>query len=108
MSPQYLVAKQCLQLLKEINLSCTKKLRLEIQLIQLLRLLLQEDVTATEAGPCSKEAFDELYQSVCAMHRHHHASHDAITAITERLGGILAILSSRPMGTTNDTACAPL
>ena len=94
MSPQYQVAKQCLQLLRVSGIASPKKLRLEIQLVQLLRLLLHEDLTGSENGPLSTEAF----QAVCtrlSLISHDYPAPHAVTSLTESLGGILTALSAR-------------
>lgn len=94
MSPQYKTAKLCLQMLQASEITTNQKLRLEIQLIQLLRLLLTEDVGCTVAGPCSEEAFDALLEEVAVI-RKKRGHPDAINCVMERLGSMLAALSER-------------
>lgn len=104
MSPQYHVAKLCLQMLKGSEMPTRKKLRLEVQLIQLLRLLLSEDLACTVVGPCSKKAFDELLEEVTAIREKRGMPGD-INSAMERLGGILLTLSERT-GPVVSSSCA--
>lgn len=105
MSPQYLAARQCLDLLKQCPFSSLKKLRLEIQFVQLIRLLLQDDLTGSEIGPCSRESFDGVYRRMVLI-RHRCSRRDAINSVMEQVGGILEALTSRLSGKAGDTASA--
>ena len=48
MDHQYSIINQCLQLLKQSDMPTIKKLRVEIQLIQMKRLLLNEAIPKDE------------------------------------------------------------
>ncbi|MBJ6751380.1 hypothetical protein [Geomonas anaerohicana] len=93
MSPQYQVIKQCMQLLKESNISAVKKLRLEIQFMQLLRVMLNQDLTEDVRGVCSKDAFDQLHLEVRALR--HDGRSENVNELMEHIGNILVALSER-------------
>lgn len=95
MSPQYEAVKQCLRLLKQSDIAAIKKLRLEIQLIQLLRLLLNEDLPETTSGCCSKDAFVGLLQEVSVLHDRG-GKGDAVNNLMEHLGTIITALTDGP------------
>ena len=84
MIPQYRIVNECLPLLKQTDLPSIKKLRIEIQLIQLKRLLLHEDGDRS----CSE---DTLSQVLCDLRKMHDGGCgvDAVSDVTKRLGGII-------------------
>lgn len=85
MLPQYLMVNECLQLLKQSEIPSIKKLRIEIQLIQLKRLLLHED----HPDWCCN--LDTLSEVLCDLKkiRAREGEADAVSDVMKRLGGII-------------------
>jgi len=85
MIPQYRIVNECLPLLKQAEIPSIKKLRIEIQLIQLKRLLLHE------SGPdwsCDQETLSEVLSDLRKI-RDGECGVDAVSDLTKRLGGII-------------------
>jgi len=85
MIPQYRIVNECLPLLKQAEIPSIKKLRIEIQLIQLKRLLLHE------GGPDWYCDEDTLSDVLCDLRkiRDGEGAVDAVSHLTKRLGGII-------------------
>lgn len=61
MIPQYSIVNSCLMLLKQSDWETTKRLQVEIKLIQIKRYLLDENLpVAIKRGSCSETVFNEL------------------------------------------------
>jgi hypothetical protein len=92
MDLQYSIINQCLQLLKQSDLPTIKKLRVEIQLIQMKRLLLNDAIpTEVQSGSCSMEAFEELLtqmRRICAGS----CDQSALPELLDQIGGLLNVL----------------
>lgn len=92
MDQQYSIINQCLQLLKQSDMPTIKKLRVEIQLIQMKRLLLNDALTNDVVrGSCGEDVFEGLLSQmrrICG--EGHHG--DALTDLMERIGGMLTVL----------------
>ena len=92
MDHQYSIINQCLQLLKQSDLPTIKKLRVEIQLIQMKRLLLNDSLTNEMIkGSCGEDVFEGLLSQ---MHRICGGGYqgEALTELMERIGGMLTVL----------------
>ena len=92
MDYQYSIINQCLQLLKQSDMPTIKKLRVEIQLIQMKRLLLNEAMPkATDNGPCGEGEFEGLLSQmrrICGGN----CEGEALTSLMDRIGGMLLVL----------------
>jgi len=94
MDNQYRIINQCLQLLKQSEMPTIKKLRVEIQLIQMKRLLLNDAIpNEVRCGSCGEEVFEGLLHQ---MKRICGGSYEgeALADLMERIGGMLAVLGS--------------
>jgi len=60
MTPQCFIVNECLALLKQADMPPIKKLRIEIQLIQMKRLLLRNDFPAESCEDILREMLSEL------------------------------------------------
>jgi hypothetical protein len=92
MDHQYSVINQCLQLLKQSDMPTIKKLRVEIQLIQMKRLLLNDAVSSQVMhGSCGEDVFEGL---LCQMRRicGGNCESDALSELMSRIGGMLTVL----------------
>jgi hypothetical protein len=95
MSHKYIIVNQCLQLLKQSNLPTIKKLLVEIKLIQMKRLLLDEDVPSTSTcGYCGENVFEAL---LCQMRRISGGDYEGetLTDLMERMSGMLMVLGEQ-------------
>lgn len=92
MDQQYGIINQCLQLLKQSDMPTIKRLRVEIQLIQMKRLLLNEAIpTEIKSGPCGKDVFEGLLgqmRKICGGSCEGEVLHD----LMDRIGGMLTVL----------------
>ena len=92
MDQQYSIINQCLQLLKQSDMPTIKRLRVEIQLIQMKRLLLNETIPEEiKCGPCGRDVFEALLgqmRRICAGSY----EGDALTDLMDRIGGMLTVL----------------
>jgi hypothetical protein len=92
MDQQYSIINQCLQLLKQSDLPTIKKLRVEIQLIQMKRLLLNDAmINEIKCGSCGEEMFEGLLsqmRGICSGS----CEGDALTDLMDRIGGMLSVL----------------
>ena len=107
MDNQYRIINQCLQLLKQSEMPTIKKLRVEIQLIQMKRLLLNDTLPSeVRSGPCGEDVFEGLLsqmRGICGGS----CDGEALGSLMERIGGILAILGSEhasPVGADRFTS----
>ncbi|MBJ6723978.1 hypothetical protein [Geomesophilobacter sediminis] len=95
MDQQYNIINQCLHLLKHSDMPTIKKLRVEIQLIQMKRLLLNESIPMdVRRGSCSTEVFEGLLtqmRGVC----HGPSSNEGLAELMNRIGGMLSMLGGR-------------
>src|SRR5512146_2030408 len=93
MDHQYSIINQCLQLLKQSDIPTVKKLRVEIQLIQMKRLLLNDSILREiKNGPGSDELFQGLLnqmQRICCCGS---SEGDAVTDLMERIRTMLTTL----------------
>jgi len=94
MDNQYRIINQCLQLLKQSEMPTIKKLRVEIQLIQMKRLLLNDALpNEVKCGSCGEDVFEGLLsqmRGVCSGG----CDGEGLTLLMERIGAMLAILGS--------------
>jgi len=92
MDHQYSIINQCLQLLKQSDMPTIKKLRVEIQLIQMKRLLLNDNLTnEIMRGSCGEDVFEGLLSQmrrICGGG----CEGEALTDLMERIGGMLSVL----------------
>ena len=99
MDNQYRIINQCLQLLKQSEMPTIKKLRVEIQLIQMKRLLLNDSLpNEVKCGSCGEDVFEGLLnqmKGICG----NGCDGDALTQLMERIGGMLTILGSEHAST---------
>jgi len=92
MDQQYGVINQCLQLLKRSDLPTIKKLRVEIQLIQLKRLLLNDAISSEiMLSSCGNDMFEGL---LCQMRTisSGSAKADALSELMNQISGMLTLL----------------
>ena len=92
MDHQYSIINQCLQMLKQSDMPTIKKLRVEIQLIQMKRLLLNDNLSEEMMkGSCGEDVFEGL---LCQMRRicGGGCEGEALTDLMERIGGMLTVL----------------
>jgi hypothetical protein len=94
MDNQYRIINQCLQLLKQSEMPTIKKLRVEIQLIQMKRLLLNDALpNEVRCGSCGEDVFEGLLsqmRGICAGS----CDGDALADLMSRIGGMLTILGA--------------
>ena len=96
MDHQYSIINQCLQLLKQSDMPTIKRLRVEIQLIQMKRLLLNEAISKDiMAGPCGKEVFEGLLGQMRGICGGNYEG-DHLPELMNRIGGMLTILGGEP------------
>ena len=92
MDQQYGIINQCLQLLKQSDMPTIKRLRVEIQLIQMKRLLLNEAISQDiMSGPCGKDVFEGLLgqmRRICGGS----CEGELLRDLMERIGGMLNVL----------------
>ncbi|WP_324081949.1 hypothetical protein [Geomonas sp.] len=92
MDYQYSIINQCLQLLKQSDMPTIKKLRVEIQLIQMKRLLLNEVVPKDAEGTlCGEDQFEGLLSQmrrICGGN----CEGEALASLMDRIGGMLLVL----------------
>lgn len=92
MDHQYSIINQCLQLLKQSDMPTIKKLRVEIQLIQMKRLLLNDNLSNEMVrGSCDEDVFEGLLNQ---MRRICGGGYEveALADLMERIGGMLTVL----------------
>jgi hypothetical protein len=94
MDNQYRIINQCLQLLKQSEMPTIKKLRVEIQLIQMKRLLLNDALPIeVKCGSCGEDVFEGLLSQmrcICGGT----SDGEALTDLMERIGGMLSSLGA--------------
>jgi hypothetical protein len=91
MDYQYSIINQCLQLLKQSDMPTIKKLRVEIQLIQMKRLLLNEAIPKDpQGGGCGENEFEELLSQMRRICGNYEG--DALNTLMDRIGGMLTVL----------------
>ena len=94
MDNQYRIINQCLALLKQSEMQTIKKLRVEIQLIQMKRLLLNDALpTEVKCGSCGEDVFEGLLsqmKGICGGN----CDGEALTQLMDRIGGMLTMLGS--------------
>ena len=92
MDHQYSIINQCLQLLKQSDMPTIKKLRVEIQLIQMKRLLLNDNLSnEIMHDSCGEDLFEGLLcqmRTICGDG----GQGEALADLMERIGGMLATL----------------
>jgi hypothetical protein len=97
MGHRYSIVNQCMQLLKQSDLPTIKKLRVEILLIQLKRLLLDYDIdNEPKIGPCGEDVFEELLRQMRCICSEDCES-DQVSALMEKMGGVVSQLSETHM-----------
>jgi hypothetical protein len=96
MDYQYIIVNQCLQLLKQSNLPTIKKLRVEIQLIQMKRLLLADDDLPSKVmyGSYDDSPFDGLLSQMGKICGGNYEG-ETLTDLMERMSGMLTVLGGQ-------------
>jgi hypothetical protein len=96
MDYQYIIVNQCLQLLKQSNLPTIKKLRVEIQLIQMKRLLLEDDDLPGKVmyGSYGDSPFDGLLSQMGKICGGNYEG-ETLTDLMERMSGMLTVLGGQ-------------
>jgi hypothetical protein len=90
MDPRYSIVNQCLQLLKQSRIPTTKKLRVEIQLFQMKRLLLNDAIPKNYRSP-GGEGFEGLLgkmQGLCEGND----EFNQLNEVMDHIGGMLSVL----------------
>lgn len=65
MDHQYIIINKCLQLLKQSDMATMNKLRVELQLIQMKRILLNHNVPhELKYASCGEEVFEGLFSDM--------------------------------------------
>jgi hypothetical protein len=87
----YIIINQCLQLLKLSDIPTIKKLRVEIQLIQMKRLLVNDSISNDPKREYGEDVFEVL---LCQMRRISEGSCEGndLVDLMNRIGGMLAVL----------------
>ena len=95
MNREYSITNQCLQLLKQSNLPTIMRLRVEIRLIQMKKLLLNDALTyEVKSEDSGEDVFEGLLghmRRICGGN----SEGDALAALMERLGGMLTYLDGK-------------
>lgn len=92
MDHQYSIINQCLQLLKQSDMPTIKKLRVEIQLIQMKRLLLNDTLASDMSrNGCGDDVFEGLLSQMRRICCERYEG-EALTDLMERIGGMLNVL----------------
>ena len=93
MDHQYSIVNQCLQLLKHSDMPTIKKLRVEIQLIQMKRLLLNDSASSeVMCRSCGDDVFEGLLcqmRGICGGN----CEGEAVADLMNSIGGMLTVLS---------------
>ena len=94
MPDQYRIVVSCLHMVKKGDLTPVNKVRLEIQLIHLLRLLMETDPGDVNTRPdcCSQRAFDDILELSSQTGRPR-CSALLVGDLMERVGDMIATLS---------------
>lgn len=94
MDNQYRIINQCLHLLKQSEMPTIKKLRVEIQLIQMKRLLLNDALpNEIKCGSCGEDVFEGLLnqmRGICGGR----CDGESLGELMDRISGILSILGT--------------
>jgi hypothetical protein len=96
MDSQYSIINQCLQLLTQSDMPTIKKLRVEIQLLQMKRLLLNDAISnEIHCGTCGEEfeGLLSLMRRICGGGWEGGGEGNALPELMDRLGGMLTVLS---------------
>ena len=97
MDHQYSIINQCLQLLKQSNLPTIKRLRVEIQLIQMKRLLLNDAISPeVKFGPCGSEVFVGLLGQMRSICGGGGCEGENLGDLMNSIGGMLTVLGGTP------------
>ena len=92
MDQHYSIINQCLQLLKQSDIPTIKKLRVEIQLIQMKRLLLNDAMSKEVMNrTCGEEVFDRLLAQMRVIARGN-AEPEDLTELMKCIAGMLSVL----------------
>lgn len=92
MSPQYKIVKQCLQLLREADISHTDRLRIETMMVQVQLILLKVDLpVGITSEPCSEDAFRRLLDAMGGI-RSGGGGSGGVKDLMEGLSSIVATL----------------
>lgn len=86
MTAQYSLVNQCLALLKQADMQPIKKLRIEIQLIQMKRLLLNEDALVESC----EDTLLEVLSDIGRIRKGEH-DQDIVGSLMGRLGHLLDV-----------------
>jgi hypothetical protein len=89
MDQHYSIVNQCLQLLKQSDIPTIKKLRVEIQLIQMKRLLLNDAMS--KEVTCGEEVFERLLAQMRVIARGN-AEPEDLTELMKCIAGMLSVL----------------
>lgn len=93
MSHKYILVNQCLQLLKQSNLPTIKKLLVEIKLIQMKRLLLDDDIpSASSCGYCGESVFEGLLAEMRKISGSTYEEDNTLSDLMDRMSGVLMVL----------------
>ena len=84
MTPQYSIVNECLVLLKEVDMQPIKKLRIEIQLMQMKRLLLDENFPVESCGDTLREVLSDIRKIRKGEH-----DTDTVGSLMGRMGRIM-------------------
>jgi hypothetical protein len=90
MNKYYSTTKRCLEMLRKSSLQPVKKLRIELQLIEIKRLLLEETVVCEL---CKDEAFEDLFlwmERICEGD----CNRDVTAEFMEWLGSVMNMLAA--------------
>lgn len=92
MDHHYSIINQCLQLLKQSDMPTIKKLRVEIQLIQMKRLLLNDSIVKEiRNGSGGDDLFEGLLSQMQRICRGS-SEGEAVTDLMDRIRGMLTVL----------------
>jgi len=84
MTPQYCIVNECLVLLKQVDMQPIKKLRIEIQLMQMKRVLLDDNFPLESC----KDPLREVLFDIRRIRKGEHDT-DTVSSLMERMGRIM-------------------
>lgn len=92
MDQHYSIINQCLQLLKQSDIPTIKKLRVEIQLIQMKRLLLNDNMSREVMNrTCGEEVFERLLAKMRKIAKGN-PEPEELTELMKCIAGMLSVL----------------
>ena len=93
MDYKYSILNQCLQVLKQSDMPTIKKLRVELLLIQIKRILLNDDLSnKNKSGCCGEGMFEGLLNQMRGICGGNYEG-SCLSELMDRMGGMLSTLT---------------